>query len=582
MTEAERVAAAIAADDRERRDAARPTTTFGPRSMESVDRNDRIPGAESNIGHSGHPPGSVNSVNGFPDTDSATTMPNLDGWDEPLSIEAPPLPAFPTAELGPNLAPVIEAVAEQFQVPVDLAAMTVLGVISASVGGRRRIKVREGWDETTSVWTAAVAGSSELKSPVVRMLAAPVEEAQRQLQADQKDQIEALEQERRIEENRMKAEEARAGNATDAGKRATATAEAQAARKRLSELGPVPKPARIVFGDLTPEVAAKRCAEQGGRLAILSAEGGTLEMLTGGYSKDQPNINFFLNAYSGDAEPVDRITRDTIVSDHAHVAMALLFQPAVLDGLARQHNKLRGKGLFGRFLFSYPVSRVGSRAQEASAVPADLRAEYNGRIRALIYQIWDTKAEGQLVFTPAATKVLITFKGDLEPRLGPRGDLRTIGEWAGKLAGNCARVAALLALFDNPAAREVDDEYVTRAVNLARYFIRHAQKIYELMGRKDEDDTLDLARDVLSLIKGRAEPLESFTRRDVQRALGRHAGTVEEVQAAIDYLAENGWVAAMPVPERSEGQRGRPPLPQYDVHPWCGAPPATRRNGDPR
>lgn len=472
-------------------------------------------------------------------------------------------------ELGNNLSPMVEAAAEQFQVPVDLAAVTALGVISAAVGGRRRIKVRRGWDETTSVWMAGLAGSSELKSPLVRKLSAPICAAEKQLQSDKKDQIEEQEQDRRIAESQMKAFEAKAGTAKDPADRDAAIKDAKDARKRLAEIGNVPKPPRIIFGDLTPEVAAKRCAEQGGRIAIISDEGGTLEMLSGGYSKDQPNVNFFLKAYSGDSEPVDRVTRDTILSDEAHVAMALLFQPAVLDGLARKHSKLQGKGLFGRFLYALPVSRVGTRAENPDPVRDKVDGAYAKRIEDLVELVWDTNSCEDIKFTGEAAKVLGAYRASLEPRLGPRGDLHAIGEWAGKLAGNCARIAALLALFDNPMCREVDDKHVTRAVNLGPYFIAHAKRVYELMGRKEDDETLDVARDALAWVRHRDDPLQAFTKRDMQRGLSRRVTSADQVQDAIDLLAETGWVALQPSPERPEGQGGRPPLPRYEVHPWC-------------
>lgn len=543
----------------------------GNGSPKPADRTDRTSFVGREPGQNGHAPSSVSSVSGFPGGGSAPgARQSAPNWEDPLPIDAPPLPAFPVTELGEHLSPMVEAAAEQFQTPVDLAAMTALGVISAAIGGRRRIKVRPGWDETTSVWMAGLAGSSELKSPLVRKLSAPICDAEKALQIDKKDAIEELEQDRRIAESQMKAAENKAGTAKKPEERDGAVKEAKEARKRLAEIGNVPHMPRIIFGDLTPEIAAKRCAEQGGRMSIISDEGGTLEMLTGsGSSKDQPNINFFLKAYSGDSEPVDRITRDTVLSDEAHVAMALLFQPAVLDGLARKHSKLLGKGLFGRFLYALPVSRVGSRLENPEPVPENINNAYAKRIEDLVELVWDTNCCDDIKFTSGATKVLAAFRGALEPRLGPRGDLHAIGEWAGKLAGNCARVAALLALFDNPMCREVDDKYVTRAVNLGPYFIAHAKRVYELMGRKEDDETLDVARDALAWIRHRTDPLEAFTKRDMQRGLARRVTSAEQVQDAIDLLAETGWVAPQPAPERPEGQGGRPPLPRYEVHPWC-------------
>jgi hypothetical protein len=540
----------------------RRCTTERPGS-ESVDRIDGTPGPSHRPAQPGF---SDNSVNADP--------PQPSGWDEPLPIDTPSLPAFPAEALGPNLEPVVTAAAETYQVPLDLPGIAVLGIIATAVGGRRRVQVTPAWHETTSLWVAGIANSSELKSPLLRFLAAPIKDAERDLRLKAEPLIEEKQQERRIEEGRMAAAEKLAVTGSTPAKRQEGEADAQAARERLAEIGPIPVPPRILFGDLTPEVAQKRAAEQGGRLAVASAEGGTFEMMTGVYSQNQPNINFFLNAYSGDAEPVDRISRETITMDSAHVSLTLLVQPSVLDGLARKHNKLRGKGLLGRFIYAYPVSKVGGRNMRPQPIPASTTTGYHSRIHELIERVWDGP-EQPLVFTDAAADTLIEFRSTIEPRLHEKtGDLRAIGEWAGKLHGTTARIAAVLALYDDPGAQHVGTDHVTRAIQLARYLIAHASRIYEVMDRKEQDTALDRARDILAWLRQRRdEPVVTFTRRDAQRGLGRGAGTAEDVQEALDLLDEYGWLARQPTPERAPGQRGQNPLPQYAVHPWVYAPP---------
>ncbi|GAA4676640.1 hypothetical protein GCM10023347_33680 [Streptomyces chumphonensis] len=509
---------------------------------------------------------SVNSVDADPMYES--------GWEEPLPIDSPPLPSFPTEALGPNLAPLVSAAAETFQVPEDLPGITVLGIIASAIGGRRRVQVTPAWHETTSLWVAGIANSSELKSPLLRLLSAPIKEAEKELRTAAAPVIEEKQQERRIAEGRMAAAEKQATSARKADERDEGKADAQAAREMLAEIGEIPSLPRILFGDLTPEVAQKRAAEQGGRIAVASAEGGTFEMMTGVYSQGQPNINFFLNAYSGDAEPVDRISRETITMDSAHVSLSLLVQPSVLDGLARKHNKLRGKGLLGRFIYAYPMSRVGERAMRPAPIPPSTATGYSSRIHELVERVWDS-TEQVITFTDDAADTLIAFRATIEPRLQEKtGDLRVIGEWAGKLHGTCARIASVLALYDNPGAQHVSAEHVGRAVRIARYLIAHASRIYEVMDRKEEDTALDRARDIISWLRSLAEkPLTAFTRRDAQRGLGRSAGSAEDVQEALDLLDEYGWVARQPLPEREPGKRGQNPLPRYLIHPWVYSPP---------
>lgn len=67
----------------------------------------------------------------------------------------------------------------------------------------------------------------------------------------------------------------------------------------------VPVLPRLVADDVTPEAVASLLAEQGGRLAVLSAEGGILATLAGRYS-GAPNLEVFLKGHAGDLLRVDR------------------------------------------------------------------------------------------------------------------------------------------------------------------------------------------------------------------------------------------------------------------------------------
>ncbi|MFD5425240.1 YfjI family protein [Streptomyces sp. NPDC127084] len=509
--------------------------------------------------------------------DSGGTNQGQEEWDEPISIDPPPLPKFPVTALGTELATIVNAVSEAYQVPVDMPALTVLGAISAAIGGRRNLHVMPGWTETTSLWAVPIAGPSELKSPMLRYFAAPIKVAEKVLREAAEPEIEMQEQERRINEARMAQAEKKAATAADKSQRDDAEADASEARRKLAEIGETRVAPRILFGDITPEAAQVRAAEHGGRIAVLSAEGTLFEILSGLYSQGRPNINFFLNAYSGDVEPTDRITRASRPMDAAHVALALVVQPAVLEGLGRQHNKaLRGKGLLARFLYGYPTSLVGSRNMRPTQVPDELTTGYQLRMTSLVEQVWDTLDPTAMVFTTAATDALIEFRSQLEPRLAEGGDLHSLGDWAGKLHGQCARIAALLTLYTNPHAQRVDIQQVHQAVQMAPYLIAHARRVYDLMGR-NRDAELSPARDLLAWLRRRQKPEADFSERDAWQAMknGKEwAETADDVKDAIRSLEDYGWVAALPQPEREQGQRGRSKSPRFIPHPWVYAPPA--------
>ena len=68
----------------------------------------------------------------------------------------------------------VEAVAESLQVPIDMVACDVLGVISLCVQGKFQIKVKEDWTEPLNLYMATIMRPSERKSPTLKYVTQPV------------------------------------------------------------------------------------------------------------------------------------------------------------------------------------------------------------------------------------------------------------------------------------------------------------------------------------------------------------------------------------------------------------------------
>ena len=95
---------------------------------------------------------------------------------------------------------------------------------------------------------------------------------------------------------------------------------------------PVP---RLVADDITPEAAASLLAEQGGRLAIITAEGGIFDIIAGRYSpKAIPNMDLWLKGHSGDPLRVDRKGRPPEHIPRPALTLGLMIQPQVLAAIA--------------------------------------------------------------------------------------------------------------------------------------------------------------------------------------------------------------------------------------------------------
>src|SRR5690606_24373606 len=66
---------------------------------------------------------------------------------------------------------------------------------------------------------------------------------------------------------------------------------------------------RLVLDDATPEVAVQHMSQQGGTIAVMSAEASFLSNIAGQYS-ERPKFDVLLKGYSGESLQTDRIGRE--------------------------------------------------------------------------------------------------------------------------------------------------------------------------------------------------------------------------------------------------------------------------------
>jgi hypothetical protein len=102
------------------------------------------------------------------------------GWSDPISLHSnSDLPSFPVEGMPPVLRQMVEGVAEELQVPVDLVSVMVLATLAASLVGRVNVKVRGSWDETVTLYALGLADSGNRKSAIMGQLNRPLLDAQK-------------------------------------------------------------------------------------------------------------------------------------------------------------------------------------------------------------------------------------------------------------------------------------------------------------------------------------------------------------------------------------------------------------------
>lgn len=469
-------------------------------------------------------------------------------WEDfiPLGARAA-LPVFPVDVFPPYIAAMIRGVAKEIQVPLDLPGGLALAVLSTAAGRRAEVAVRGRWREQVNLYIAVAMPPGSGKSPAFRVMLAPVFAAEKELREAAKGKIKQAELDRRTAIATAEAKSRKAKTEEEINAAVDAA--------RMAEEIDIPVMPRLTADDVNPEQAATLMADQGERLAILSAEGTFFEIIMGRYS-GRPNLELVLKAHVGDRHPIDRRGREEFLEKPV-LTIGLTVQPGMLRDIAAK-KEMGERGALQRFLFNIPPDIVGHREIEPETIADDVVGDYTDTIKSLIVDLNEWTDPAVIQLSPAALKLHTEWRREIEPRLARgTGDLDSLREWASKLGGQTARLAGLLHLAEHPKngpKMQIREATMERAITLAKYYVEHAMAAFGVMRAHP---ALDDARSVLAWIGDRTE----FKPRDVQRALSRFT-TAEDVAKPLALLEDHGYIRR--APEVTTG--GRRPV-VYEVHP---------------
>lgn len=458
-------------------------------------------------------------------------------WGEPVPFGSLEVPPFPVDKLPRGLREWVAAEAEATQTPPDLAAFCALGTVAAAAQKRAQAEVRPGWREALGLYLVSVAAPGSRKSAVFSDATRPLVEVEAEAMRRVAPEVTTAKALREVAEQRLKDAQRKAakGSALDGEALVRAAVDALERVK-------IPMLPRWIVDDATPEALVGAMKDAGGRIAIMSAEGGTFDIMGGRYSEGRANLDVYLHGHAGEAVRVQRVGRQAEQIRAATMTLCLAVQPAALAAIEAH----RGRGLPARFLYAVPDDLVGRRRDDAPPVPTAVAETYRAIIRGIAELPEKHDEDGELVphtipFNAKARAAFEAYHDHIEPRLA--GDLAWIADWGSKLRGALARVATLFAVVD--AAREergwpaaVDERNARYALALAPYLIAHARAAFGEMGA---DPALDAARRALSwLERGRSESV--ITVREVQRGAFGGRGRADVVREALRVLAERGYV----------------------------------------
>ena len=464
----------------------------------------------------------------------------------PLFRALPPAPAFPMHALG-ALRDAAEAIQKRTQAPAAICAQSVLAAATLAVQAHRDVELPGGGRRPLVGLFASVAESGERKTSVDRLALAPAYKVEEQWREEREGQASAF------------------VNDMDAWKAAREVAKKKnkgdraAIREALNAVGPEPKAppqAMLLVEDFSPEALVLHLRNSRPWAGVFTSEGG---VLVGGHAFNDEKAmatGALLNTL-WDGNPIRRVrvmTGNAFLPGRrcsAHVMMQRvvadkLLGDAVLDGI----------GLMARMLIVEPQSTVGSRPfRDAPAECAPILREYATHMTALLTRTPTTKPDTTDVLDPPAMQLTdeartlwVQFHDAVESDLGPGGTLHSVQAFGAKMGEHAGRLAAILTVYANPDAMEVDAAAMACGITLAQHY---AAEMLRLQGGASVSSDLRLAARLLAWWQERQD-----SRCHLASIYQTGPGKVRDAAIArriVAILEEHGWVRRLEAGTQLDG-----------------------------
>jgi hypothetical protein len=459
-------------------------------------------------------------------------------WEEPILFGQTETPEISFNVLPSWLGDYARAVSDNTQTPSGMAVMLALSVIATCLQKRFVVSpYGDDYAEPLALWTATIMPPATRKTAVVNAMTAPLSDWEHEMGAKFKDEIAENETKRIVNLKSVDRMQNEAAKCTDDDERSLLIHQISQLKLETPE---EKYPPRLWTGDVTPERLQNLLIEHGGRMSLLSDEGGIFEIMSGLYSNGAANIDVFLKGHAGSSIRVDRGNRSAHL-DVPALSFGLAIQPEIASQLSNGNKKhFRGNGTLARFLYCLPKSNVGRRdVTRRTVIPETIKTAYRAGIFHLldIVDIVDENGVGKpriLRLDEGALESWLKFAQYIESNQGDGRDFESFQDWTGKLPGAALRIAGLCHVVEHGGENHlISKATLERALDLCDPLIKHAKATFDLMGG---DEAIADAQRVLQWILQQRETL--FKRSDCQQDMRGRFRRVNRLLVALDVLVE--------------------------------------------
>ena len=412
----------------------------------------------------------------------------------PLVSARTPEPEFPLLALGRELGAAAEAIADIVQCPRAIAGQSVLAAVAVAAQGFHNVVIDDR-RSPLSLNMLTVAGSGDRKSAADNIATQPIYEEQKALLEQYKEDFKDYKASKTAYDAELS--KIKADKKTDFyGK-----------KDAISRLGDEPTPPtypRFLCAEPTLEGLQKSYIDGQPSQGLFSDEGG---QFFGGHAMNPDtamrSISGLSKFWDGNS-PIERTRAgagENMMLYSRRLSIHLMAQPIIADKVLSDP-LLNEQGFLARFLIARTDSIAGTRLYNHKSSKTNQAIQnYHSRITRLFRQGFNVDEDGGLIFSDMtlsseAHSLWVAAYNATEQQLGRGGNLEPIKPAASKMAENIARIAGVLAFYDE--ASQISKTHMLGAIELGNYYLKNYQRIVNQAG---EDVELQRANDLLAWIK---------------------------------------------------------------------------------
>ena len=434
----------------------------------------------------------------------------------------------------PMMRNVVRQISKELKVPVGVAVLVYLGVVSLVCQGLIDVKTPAGRCPVSLI-IKIIMGAGERKTTIINKLARVIQEYQVRVENEYLQSMKFWRVADDVYQMRLKAL-----------KRALAKVKPESLEYHelsdelfdLDQAEPVkPKSFNMMFNKGSIEALIGSMSEGCSSVGLISGEGG--EILNGAAVRDYATIN---DGWGAQVIRSDTVKHGRRVIVNPRIMMLILVQEEVLKKyISRQGEESKGAGLWARALIAKPISLIGQRQLE-SFEHSDLDlTQFESRLTELLEVAYnkflaEDSSRTLLEFTDGAKDKFIEIFNAIESSAAEGGSLERCRDHASKLAENISRVAALVSFFERNSF-EVDEDCLEFAESICMWCSPFYAKYYSA-DNKDEINAEKLFR---FLMKKKAH-LFPYVRTDIYYYGPHGVRSSEVVGRALDLLQRQGLV----------------------------------------